>query len=275
MKTRGFISNSVLALAGYYDGKLYPCGSAFIIGNGLALTAAHILEKPFDSTFRVHTENEKNRFSIVGFQKVNGSKNAVIWQVKSAYLSPIQSDKENEDRSIDVALLKISPQQHSLEERYNILSFELNIASPIVGDIVSAYGFSNSKIKGDTTPSSYKFDNNFRKIEGEVTQIFSMHRDRGFLTFPCFEVNANFDHGMSGGPIFNQQGQVCGVITSGNNFNGPSYGSILWPAMGIKVDNDHLLDLAKRNLIHVPSHNLVEIYYVDGYEYPEIKFKAI
>jgi hypothetical protein len=32
------------------------------------------------------------------------------------------------------------------------------------------------------------------------------------LSFPCFQVNARFDHGMSGGPVFDETGCLVGVI---------------------------------------------------------------
>lgn len=44
--------------------------------------------------------------------------------------------------------------------------------------------------------------------------------------------------------------------------------------MGIQIDALHLLDYARQNLIHVPNHELVELYYLEGYEYPGIKFRT-
>jgi hypothetical protein len=38
---------------------------------------------------------------------------------------------------------------------------------------------------------------------GEVIEIDDKFRDTGLLKFPCFRVNARFDPGLSGGPMFN------------------------------------------------------------------------
>ena len=32
------------------------------------------------------------------------------------------------------------------------------------------------------------------------------------LSFPCYEVNARFDHGMSGGIVVDDSGALCGLI---------------------------------------------------------------
>jgi hypothetical protein len=62
-----------------------------------------------------------------------------------------------------------------------------------------------------------------------------MRRDCALLKFSCFETNARFDPGMSGGPIWNERGFVCGVVcASSSSLN--SYGSLLWLALGIYVE---------------------------------------
>lgn len=46
---------------------------------------------------------------------------------------------------------------------------------------------------------------------------------------------------MSGGPIFNEQGELCGIICSGLNLGDEetehiSYVASLWPSMGTEID---------------------------------------
>ena len=60
------------------------------------------------------------------------------------------------------------------------------------------------------------------------------------LKFPCFETNARFDHGMSGGPVLDDQGHVCGIIGTGlspevEGVEHYSHASTLWPVMGTMV----------------------------------------
>jgi hypothetical protein len=47
---------------------------------------------------------------------------------------------------------------------------------------------------------------------GEVKRIYSLPRDYTMLSFPCHEVNARFDHGMSGRIVVDESGALCGPI---------------------------------------------------------------
>src|SRR5699024_4116564 len=138
-------------------------------------------------------------------------------------------------------------------------NFELNISPPKEGEKVAAYGFPNSKIKKISENDDYdEFDylNYNREVEGVVTKVFPKFRDKGFMTFPCFEIEREFANGMSGGPIFNEDDQVCGVISS-CGINGVSYGSTLWPALGIKIGNKYLKDLARQGIIHAVNYEKI------------------
>ena len=60
------------------------------------------------------------------------------------------------------------------------------------------------------------------------------------IPFPVFRTNARFDPGMSGGPVFNEYGKLCGLICSNMPPDNPeidhiSYVTLLWPSMGTKV----------------------------------------
>lgn len=85
------------------------------------------------------------------------------------------------------------------------------------------------------------------------------------LNFPCFQTDARFEPGMSGGPIFRENGSVCGVICSGG-LGGEKDGyisnaSLIWPAMATSIEINFkkgnpleqitLYELAKRKFISV------------------------
>ena len=99
---------------------------------------------------------------------------------------------------------------------------------------------------------------------GEVIEIHAEMRDSGRLQFPCYRVNARFDGGMSGGPVFSDRGRVCGIVCSSlppsqEGEEHVSYVATLWPAMAIPVHVDPsgaeidqpypLLRLAQMNII--------------------------
>jgi hypothetical protein len=87
------------------------------------------------------------------------------------------------------------------------------------------------------------------------------------LPFPCFEIEARFDPGMSGGLVIDEAGAVCGLICASlqhSDVNAPpiSYVASLWPMLktGISVDRGDryprgtsypLIDLAIDGLITV------------------------
>jgi hypothetical protein len=136
---------------------------------------------------------------------------------------------------------------------------------------VTAYGFAESRIEQELEPNSFVCDKAHVKVEGEVTRVFFPHRDRGLLPFPCFEVCGDFVPGMSGGPIFNQRDQVCGVVSSGG-ISGISYGTVLWPVLGVEFDGLRLLDLARKGIIRVVNHHCVTIHESKDYRFPGMSF---
>jgi hypothetical protein len=64
---------------------------------------------------------------------------------------------------------------------------------------------------------------------------------QGYRRWPHFRSTARFEPGMSGGPVFIENGSVCGVICSSlsnctDESGYISYVSELWPALAFKVD---------------------------------------
>ncbi len=77
---------------------------------------------------------------------------------------------------------------------------------------------------------------------GVVRDIFEMRRDQ-HLPFPCYQVSARFDGGMSGGPVFDETGSLCGLVCSNidsSHLEGEpiSYVTTLWPLFCNVVNGD-------------------------------------
>lgn len=68
---------------------------------------------------------------------------------------------------------------------------------------------------------------------GLVTQQWPHQRDRAMLPFPCVQVDCHTLGGMSGGPAFDDQGRLVGILASSLD-GGPSLISLLWPALSWK-----------------------------------------
>ena len=86
-----------------------------------------------------------------------------------------------------------------------------------------------------------QWDADPRTTRGRVVAIHHAGRDRGFCSFPCFEMSARTEPGMSGGPLFDEDGRLCGLVFGGglSRQDGTAirYGTLLWPLLlleGIK-----------------------------------------
>ena len=49
---------------------------------------------------------------------------------------------------------------------------------------------------------------------GEVTNVYPMGRDSSMMPGPCFATNARYEGSMSGGPAFNDDGHLVGIVSS-------------------------------------------------------------
>jgi hypothetical protein len=210
---------------------------------------------------------------MVAIQRVNNHHQALCWRIVSAHSFPVPSTDEEDNRSVDVSLIQLSPLPPSIPayEDFRRWFVEINVAPPSVGSRMTAYGFAKSQIKPDQDPNSFICSNAKVKVEGEVTQVFFPRRDHGFLPFPCFEISGDFVPGMSGGPIFNRNHQVCGVISSGG-IPGISYGAVLWPVLGVEFRGARLLDLAHQGQIRAVNHKCVTIHPSKDHQFPGVSF---
>lgn len=113
-----------------------------------------------------------------------------------------------------------------------------------------------------------KFQLNPSTSIGVVTEVYPELRDSALLSFPSFQVKTHFIGGMSGGPIFNEAGELCGLICSGYDDDPIAYGVVLWPMTGIRIDDIipavisklpyTILELAKAGLMSVKGWEYVE-----------------
>jgi hypothetical protein len=254
---RGSVGDVILALAAYRDGNLHPCGTAFFIGQHLALTASHVIEKPFDQ----RRDFRDSQFGIVALERVGQAQDARCWHVESAHFFPVPSEDDTDPRALDICVLKLSPiiSEVWTEPKPRNWHVALNVAPPAAGEDVTAYGFSESKANATSDPDLFLYGSEQLTVKGRVQQTFFPRRDRGFLPFPSFEISADFEAGMSGGPIFNGRNQVCGIVTSGG-IAGVSYGSVLWPILGVEIRGGmRLFDMATQGSIRAVNHHCVEV----------------
>jgi len=230
-------------------------GTSVMVTPGLALTARHVIHdclkyyEGLDAGSLPGGRNIDVTFTMEAVQFLSGS-DAVRWWVKRIYCSAIT----------DVAFLEMQP----LFDWDKILirsKVELNLFQPEPQSRIAAFGYPKGVITLDA--NSVEVALNPHTAIGEVVEVHRRGRDSR-LPFPTFRTNARFDAGMSGGPVFDETGRLCGLICSNlppftADEDHVSYVALLWPSMAtsLSVPRSHdpdavpyiALDLAKDNYI--------------------------
>jgi hypothetical protein len=75
-------------------------------------------------------------------------------------------------------------------------------------------------------------------LEGKVKVVFVRRFARRYIEGPCAVIDCDVPHGMSGGPAFNQNGNVWGIISAGASqfFGHPAtIVSLLYPLLLTRI----------------------------------------
>ena len=81
--------------------------------------------------------------------------------------------------------------------------------------------------------------------------------------------------GMSGGPVVDEAGRVCGVISRSMEIldgGGVSWAASLWPTMGIKVHGRTMYDLAQDGVVRAEGLERVRVTSTSDREFPDVAF---
>jgi V8-like Glu-specific endopeptidase len=187
---------TLLALLATSGDRQYVFGTAFIIGPGIALTAAHVMREHYEAG---HFD-DLSESSLLGIgSKPDGS--LVFWQVNHSATSSLDDD---------IAILAVEPRS-KFESGSTIDVMPCSVISPKVGDVVSVAGFRATREVFDAGPALELAAVIGR---GVVLDIFEEGRGSSYPT-PCFAVDIPTVGGMSGGPVVNSEGRVLGVLSRG------------------------------------------------------------
>jgi trypsin-like peptidase len=222
---------------GYYDRDNYfVSGTGVIIAPHLAITAKHVIEdflKQFtNANLERNMASGKNSETIENINILTSNygeagKKMNVWRVYEIYFC-LQSD---------IAYLYMLPANEEAKDfKWNKCKLDLN--PPLVGSLIFGFGFHNStsQIGANGNTINLHWNNSGATTTGEVIEVFPARRDSSRLNFPCFQTDAQFDGGMSGGPIFNEGGCLCGLICNSMPATEEfpehiSYVALLWPEM--------------------------------------------
>jgi len=228
------ITKFALMLTAVRDGFFYPSGTATIVASHLAITAKHVVQdywREFEPKTASPGENSGS-FLIFAIQILNNGSLGASWNISRVWLSPFT----------DVAFLRLAPYSQSAQD-YHWRKPILRLLPPAVGTRISGFGYCKSNIRTKRLDEMVQviWSQSPSTTIGEVIRIHEEKRDSLMLNFPCFETNARFDGGMSGGPVFDDEGKLCGLICSSlppmnEEESYCSHVATLWPWTGTPID---------------------------------------
>lgn len=224
------ITKVVVPLIAVYGDELYPSGTACIIAPWLAVTARHVVEDQFEH-FVGHPPNKADNAvheTLTYVTPGNGQPAIPFFVSRTWYLEPY-----------DIAVLLLTPAS-AMNHQHVWDRPRLSLLPPPEGSTVFAFGYPNSKAENVRGEASI-LNLDATTTTGTVLEVHHERRDTFRLPFPCFRTNARFDGAMSGGPVFDANGHVCGLICSNLPPDTPggehtSYVASLWPLLAIHID---------------------------------------
>jgi hypothetical protein len=167
----------------------------------------------------------------------------------------------------DLALVSVEPVDELAKAQQSVRAPIMSILPPAKGDKIAAFGYASTSTLSEQG-QQVKFGLNPITSPGVVTEVYPESRDSALLSFPCFEMKTHFIGGMSGGPIFNEADELCGLICSGYDDAPVAYGVALWPITGIRIDHNipgvankgpyTILEMARSGLLKVIGWEFVD-----------------
>ncbi len=191
-------------------------GSGVLIAPGVAFCATHVIFP--------HLENIANgKVTPICFGITKDG--LQIWEIKATTCC------ENSDISI------LALEFCSKPPRNNLFSLsQISTRTPAIGEELTICGFKASKDKFRNRENGAFTEGAVWISKGHVIEVFPNGRDRIMLPWPCLAIDVSSTGGMSGGPVYDKNGSLVGILCSSieDDENGISYASLIWPSLTYK-----------------------------------------
>ena len=194
-------------------------GTAFPIGQRTLVTAKHVFEEAWEAND--NTVSHRNMFAVQALTKDR----VILWTITEMIAH----------RTADLMLLHVDPEANKRNPPLWIPPWRVRSSAPRKGEMVMAIGYiegrlriaSRNKNGGGVLEISDRGQIEF----GMIRTVHRKSRDRVMLPCPCFEIGASFSPGMSGGPVFDKNGRICGIVSTGIQNAVSSYAVTLAPSL--------------------------------------------
>lgn len=204
-------------------------------------------------------------FAIFALQAPENSAETALWASSKLSICPYS----------DLVLISVVPVDDLAKAQPPLRPLRMDILPPTKGQKITAFGYASTRVV-DEIGQKVEFELNPSISIGTVTEVFPEKRDRLHLPFPSYEIQGHFIGGMSGGPVFNEAGELCGLVCSGLTDASVEYSDeppvawcvVLWPIVGIRIDHSipgvispppyTILELARAGLMDVCGWQYVE-----------------
>lgn len=224
------ITKVSIPLLAVYGSEIYPSGTACIIAPWLAVTARHVVEDQFARFVGRPPQRSDNAAheTLTYVNPGSGQPAIPFFVTRTWYLEPY-----------DIAVLLLAPAS-AMNPQHVWDRPRLSLLPPPEGSRVFAFGYPNSRVES-VRGEAPTLNLDATTTTGTVLEVHHERRDLVRLPFPCFRTDARFDGGMSGGPVFNENGEVCGLVCSSlppdaTGGEHTSYVASLWPLLAVQVD---------------------------------------
>jgi hypothetical protein len=257
------IALPLIAMTGDYASCL---GTATLLCPGLAVTARHVIEYIFKEVGTKMPQDSgavlsEAPFSLLLPQTGDNPDDLFVWR-SHRMVTPLDSD---------LTFLVTAPFGGTSKD-IPMIRPRLTLIPPVVGSRITAFGYPRS-----IAALSHNEEGEVMELLNEVSgytsvgsveEVHLAKRDSGMLKFPCFQTSSQFDGGMSGGPVLDEHGKVCGVVCSGTNGDRSlNYASLFWPwtlmPIDISAENTHselvsMKDMDARGILTIEGCDRVE-----------------
>lgn len=262
------IMDQVMPVIAFESRNGLVSGTCVLIAPYLALTARHVVEAIHRHFGKDAWQNKNVNLDVYPIQFNTGR----IWYVSQVFAWI----------GTDIAFLRLQPRSEQAKTP-DPHFLKMTVDPPAVGSEITALGYPRTEIavaRNDHEVTALKLNINPTVSTGTVTEIHRSFRDKTMLNFPAFSVNARLPAGMSGGAVFNDKKELCGLVCSGlekGQDGNEAYSNVvsIWPSMLIKMKFNSCeylptglepnrqysaLELARLGYIKVFGHERIEFF---------------